>query len=362
MSAIGRTNSKTSVSSGGSKNNAKPSRAVVLELSTNFPCHFPLLGRFLQFLDQDSDRRAYGKLIMMSLLIRDDYKMMGAFNGDLDIDLLRAFLFVQQTGGFSQAAALLNRTQPAISLQIKRLEARVGNPVFERSRSGTVSLTATGITLSSYAHQILAMHDEAVSRLAAPSIRSRVRIGILEELGHSRLPIVLRSFLKVFPSTSPQVQVSLSNQLVNDLMLGRLDMAVVAGQPDFMQGVSLWLEPLVWVGSSAVPVPLKPPLPLVLLPDPCFYRRAAAEALAGIGMHWTQACLSSTMAGVRATVIAGLGITIMGQSEVTEGLRIIGSELSLPQLPPAAIMIYYRSKDLDEAAQSLSKHVRRSLN
>lgn len=298
---------------------------------------------------------------MAFLIIIVFYKAMSAFSNDLDIDLLRAFLFVQQAGGFSQAAALLNRTQPAISLQIKRLESRVGNSVFERSRNGTVSLTATGITLSSYAHQILAMHDEAVSKLAAPSIRSRVRIGILEELGHSRLPVVLRSFSKVFAGTSPQVQVSLSNQLVNDLMLGRLDMAVVAGEPGFMQGVQLWSEPLVWVGSSAVPLPLKPPLPLVLLPDPCFYRRAAADALAGIGMQWTQACFSSTMAGVRATVIAGLGITIMGQSEVTEGLRIIGSELALPQLPPATIMIYYRNHDLDEAAQSLSGHVRRSL-
>lgn len=287
---------------------------------------------------------------------------MGSFAADLDIDLLRAFLFVHQTGGFSQAATLLNRTQPAISLQIKRLEARVGSPVFERSRNGTVSLTATGITLAGYAHQILAMHDEAVARLTAPSIRSRVRIGILEELGHSRLPIILRSFSKAFPNTSPQVQVGLSNQLVSDLMLGRLDMAVVAGEPGFMQGVPLWSEPLVWVGSSAVPVPIKPPLPLVLLPDPCFYRRAAAEALAGIGLHWTQACLSSTMAGVRATVIAGLGISVMGQSEVTDGLRMIGNELALPPLPPAAIMIYYRSHDLDEAAQSLSKHVQRNLH
>jgi DNA-binding transcriptional LysR family regulator len=287
---------------------------------------------------------------------------MANSGADLDIDLLRAFLFVQQTGGFSQAAALLNRTQPAISLQIKRLESRVGSPIFERSRNGAVSLTATGITLAGYAHQILAMHDEALSRLTAPSIRSRVRIGILEELGHSRLPLVLRAFSQAFPSTSPQVHVSLSNQLVNDLMLGRLDMAVVAGEPGFMQGVPLWSEPLVWVGSSAVPTPLKPPLPLVLLPDPCFYRRAAAEALAGAGTPWTQACLSTTMAGVRATVIAGLGIAIMGQSEVTEGLRNIGSELALPQLPPAAIMIYYRSNDLDEAAQSLSRHVRRSLN
>ncbi len=146
---------------------------------------------------------------------------MTASSDDLEIDLLRAFLFVQQTGGFSQAAALLNRTQPAISLQIKRLESRVGSRLFERSRNGVVNLTATGITLASYAHQILAMHDEAVSRLAAPSVRTRIRIGILEELGHSRLPIVLRSFSKVFPNTSPQVQVSLSNQLVSDLMLGR---------------------------------------------------------------------------------------------------------------------------------------------
>jgi DNA-binding transcriptional LysR family regulator len=286
---------------------------------------------------------------------------MSIIGPDLDIDLLRAFLFVQQTGGFSQAAALLNRTQPAISLQIKRLESRVGGPLLERSRNGTVSLTPTGMTLATYAHQILAVHDEAVARLAQPSVRNRVRIGILEELGHSRLPLVLRSFARVFPGASPQVQVSLSNQLVSDMMMGRLDMAVVVGEPGFAQGVEMWAEPLVWVGSSATPILLKPPLPLVLLPNPCFYRRAAADALSASGVQWTEACLSSTMAGVRATVIAGLGITVMGQSEVTEGLRIIGSEFSLPQLPPAAIMIYYRSNDFNESTRSLANHVRRNL-
>jgi DNA-binding transcriptional LysR family regulator len=286
---------------------------------------------------------------------------VAAFGADLDIDLLRAFVLVQQTGGFSQAAERLNRTQPAISQQIKRLESRVGSRVFERLRNGKVNLTSTGIALSGYAHQILAVHDEALSRLTAPSIRRRVRIGILEELGHSRLPVVLRSFVNVFPSTSPQVQVSLSNQLVNDLMLGRLDMAVVAGEPDFLQGVTLWSEPLVWVGSSVVPISLKPPLPLVLLPDPCFYRRAAEQTLAKHALQWTQAGLSSTIAGVRATVIAGLGITALGQSEVTEGLEIIGSEFDLPQLPPVTIMIYYRDRALDEAARRLAQYVRRSL-
>lgn len=286
---------------------------------------------------------------------------MDPFSTDLDIDLLRAFVLVQQTGGFSQAAARLNRTQPAISQQIKRLESRVGSRVFERLRNGKVNLTATGITLAGYAHQILAVHDEALSRLTAPSIGSRVRIGILEELGHARLPVVLRSFVSVFPSASPQVQVSLSNQLVNDLMLGRLDMAVVAGEPGFLQGVTLWSEQLVWVGSSVVPISLKPPLPLVLLPDPCFYRRLAEQTLARHALQWAQAGLSSTIAGVRATVIAGLGITVLGQSEVTEGLQVIGSEFDLPQLPPVTIMIYYRNRDLDEAARCLAQYVRRSL-
>jgi hypothetical protein len=67
------------------------------------------------------------------------------------------------------------------------------------------------------------------------------------------------------------------------------------------------------------------------------------------------------MAGVRATVIAGLGISVMGASEVTEGLRIIGSEIVLPPLAPANIMIYHRA-GLDDAAQSLAGHVRRNLN
>ena len=280
---------------------------------------------------------------------------------DLDIDLLRAFLFVQQSGGFSSAAELLNRTQPAVSLQIKRLEKKVGGPIFERNRSGATSLTPLGAMLLGYANQILALHDEAVARLAKPVIRSRLRLGILEELGHTRLPLVLRSFAGVFQGTSPHVQVSLSNQLVTDMLQGRLDFAVVSGEAGFAHGVPLWKEPLVWVGSSAVPVRLKPPLPLVLLPEPCFYRRAAIDALTADGVRWVQAGGSSTMTGVRATVVAGLGISVMGRSEVSEGLRVVNNDYALPRLPAADIMLYYRSPDMSETAHLLAGHMARGV-
>jgi DNA-binding transcriptional LysR family regulator len=274
------------------------------------------------------------------------------------VDLLRSFLSIQQTGSFSRAATVLGRSQPAISLQIKRLEERAGVALFDRSRSGDVRLTPAGATLVRYAHEILALHDEAISTLAAPAMKSRLRLGILEELGHHRLPQVLRAFNRAAPKASPQIQVSLSNQLVNDMLQNRLDLAVVAGERSYPQGIMAWSESVIWVASSAIPLALRQPLPLVLLPEPCWYRRSAIQVLDEAGVQWTQACLSTTMTGIRATVIAGLGLSVMGKSEVGEGLRIIGNELNLPRLPSADIMVYYRTRGLAEVAESLATEIR----
>jgi DNA-binding transcriptional LysR family regulator len=279
---------------------------------------------------------------------------------DLNIDLLRAFLFVHQSGSFSKAAELLGRSQPAVSLQIKRLEKKMGGSVFRRARSGTPSLTPLGFMLLEYTNQIIALHDELIGRLAKPIIRNRIRLGILEELGHSRLPMVLRSLAGVFQGANPHVQVSLSNQLVSDMLQGQLDLAVVSGEAKFINSLPLWKEPLVWVGSGAFPITLKPPLQLVLLPEPCFYRRAAVDALESARVRWTQAGVSSTMAGVRATVVAGLGISVMGESEISEGLRIIGNDFALPRLPTEEIMLYYRSSDMNDVAHFLAAQISRA--
>src|SRR3954463_12747536 len=96
----------------------------------------------------------------------------------LDIDLLQTFVSVQQSGGFSQAAQALGRTQPAVSLQIKRLEHRVGARVFDRSRKGDLALTPAGVKLLDYAHRILNLHDEAVANLTAPNVKASLRLGI----------------------------------------------------------------------------------------------------------------------------------------------------------------------------------------
>jgi DNA-binding transcriptional LysR family regulator len=281
--------------------------------------------------------------------------------GDLDIDLLRAFAIVYQSGGFSPAAEVLGRSQPAISLQIKRLEERIGSQLFERTSSRGVSLTPAGLTLMDYARQIIALHDEAIARAALPSFKAFVRLGILEELGNARLPVVLRSFSKVFPDANLQVQVKLSNSLMLEMLQGRLDIIVIAAEANTPNSIPLWSEQLVWVTSSAVPRPVRQPLPLVSLPDPCFYRKAATRALSAAGQQWSEVCSSSTMMGIRASVIAGIGVTAMGKTEVTEGLRILNSDSGLPRLSDAEVVIYFRDKSFESAAMALAEHIRKNI-
>ncbi|WP_037434394.1 LysR substrate-binding domain-containing protein [Sinorhizobium fredii] len=282
-------------------------------------------------------------------------------SGDLDIDLLRAFATVQQSGGFSQAAEILGRSQPAISLQIKLLEERVGGQVFERSAARGVPLTPVGMTLMEYARQIIALHDEALARVTLPSIKTFVRLGILEELGNYRLPAVLHSFSKVFPEANLQVQVKLSNNLMIEMLQGRLDIIVIAAEAEVPNSIPLWSEQLVWVASNAVPSPMRQPVPLVTLPDPCFYRKAAIRALSAAEQPYTTVCNSSTMAGIRASVIAGIGVTVMGKTEVTEGLRVLGSDAGLPRLSDADVVIYFRDKGFESVAKALAAHVRKSI-
>ena len=85
---------------------------------------------------------------------------------DLDPDLLKAFLAVAEHRSFTRAAAALNRTQSAISVQVRRLEERLGAKLFHRDRAG-VAPTAAGDELRAYAERILALNAEAIGAIHA---------------------------------------------------------------------------------------------------------------------------------------------------------------------------------------------------
>jgi DNA-binding transcriptional LysR family regulator len=81
----------------------------------------------------------------------------------LDPDLLRVFVLIAEGRSFTEAASLVGRTQSAVSMQVKRLEDLLGQPVFSRGKGGGVELTPHGQFLLGRAREILALNDEVIT-------------------------------------------------------------------------------------------------------------------------------------------------------------------------------------------------------
>lgn len=256
---------------------------------------------------------------------------------DLEIDLLRAFVAVAETGGFTEASAVLGRTQSAVSQKIRRLEELLDRRVFERT-SRSVALTREGETLLAHARRILAMNDAAVRSLVAPSPGGTLRLGVSEDFIPHQLPRLLARFGRIHPDIRLELRTGLSCALLAALDAGELDLALAKRDGDAQRGRVIWREPLAWVAAEdwQLPPP-EVPLPLVSLPAPCTYRRLATDTLDGIGRSWTVACTAHGLMAVQAAVAGGLGVTVLGRGFVQPGLReVIGA---LPLLPMTEIVL-----------------------
>src|SRR5450631_3827249 len=96
-----------------------------------------------------------------------------------DLDLLRSFISVVDTGGFTRAGERVHRTQSTVSQQVRRLEGSLGCPLLHRN--GKVTPTEQGERLLSYARRILALEQEAREVVARPEGEGVVRIGVTED-------------------------------------------------------------------------------------------------------------------------------------------------------------------------------------
>ena len=143
----------------------------------------------------------------------------------MQMDLLRTFATVADLGSFTKAGDALGRTQPAISLQIKRLEELLQAPLIERD-SRHLRLTTAGETLAAYARQILKLHDEALARLGAPTVTGTVRVGIPNDFAVSFLPRVLSDLMALEPGVTVEVHCEVSITLQRELEEGKLDLAI----------------------------------------------------------------------------------------------------------------------------------------
>lgn len=281
-------------------------------------------------------------------------------NDELDLDLLRTFVVIAETHALTRAAARVGRTQAAISLQVKRLEQLVGQPLLERTGRG-VLLTPHGIRLLAHAQRILRYHDEALAELSGKGLSGTIRFGCPDDYAVVFLPYLLRGFAREHPKVLVEVYCAHTPRLLERLERHALDLALTSFAEGTKGVAIIRREPLVWVGSVGSNAANLNPLRLALSDSDTLDHRAARRSLDAVRRPYRVAYASASLAGLTAVVRSGQAIAVLTRTAVPEDLRVLPPESGLPPLPSVGIALTVDSEQPTAVVSAFAEHVRVAL-
>jgi DNA-binding transcriptional LysR family regulator len=241
-------------------------------------------------------------------------------------------------GSLSAAAPLVHRSQPAVSMQIRKLEDAVGRAVLLRGPRH-LELTPTGAELLGYARRMLALHSEALEALHGPVLSGHVRLGVPDDYAVSYLSPVLRSYAIRHAGVEIELDCEQSTSLIPKVQRGEIDLALVS-RDKATRGTLLFQEPLVWVGASQFEVWRRDPLPIAVYEASSLARRAAIAALTAQRRAYRVVYNSSSLAGQLAAVESGLAVAVLTRCSVPAHLPILGERQGLPALASMDVALY----------------------
>ncbi|TDF39210.1 LysR family transcriptional regulator [Alteromonadaceae bacterium M269] len=281
---------------------------------------------------------------------------------NIPIDVLRTFITIVELDSFTQAGSLLGRSQPAISLQIKRLESMFDQKLISK-RGQSIELTVAGEKLLGYARRILAINDEAVANLTTTNVSGEIKLGIPSEFAATLLPRVLSQFVKTYPNINLSVTSDLSCNLVKSLPNQHFDIVMVLhDNPEEYQGELIKIDDLVWVGNERPVVDSESRLLLTFAPEGCIYRKRAIKVLTDAKRTWQINYTNPDLAGIKVAIEGGLGITALARSTVPDHLKIIRPKDGLPELGKIGIELVYPAKTSDITVTRLAEFLTSSLS
>jgi DNA-binding transcriptional LysR family regulator len=277
---------------------------------------------------------------------------------NLDLTALRSFAAVADAGGVTRAAAQLNLTQSAVSMQLKRLEESLGLPLLDRS-ARTIALTAQGEQLLGYARRLLALNDEAWGRMTDQAFEGELTLGVPQDIMYPNIPRVLRQFAREYP----RVKVLLTSDVTIDLRhrFARKEIDVILATEEELGpgGETLLREPLVWAGAVGGQAWRSRPLRFGSTAR-CIFRRTAIEALERAGIPWELAVDSVSCSAVEVSVSADLAIYVLLGSSVPARCEAIRHGGALPELPEYLINLYVGDGPRAALAGALARCVRQA--
>jgi len=200
---------------------------------------------------------------------------------DLDLDLLRCFLTVVESGGFTRASKRLHLTQSAITLKIKRLEDLLERRLFFPT-SKPLTLSPEGEVVLGYASRLLDLNREMIQRVVKPAESETLRLGIVEHFGYHFFPVWLLEFKRAWPNVRLVTDMGVTADLLKGLEEERFDLVIATAgytamaqykMASALQEQHLQKETPVWVQAENSKIdPRKDPLPLVMFGSRCRFR------------------------------------------------------------------------------------------
>ncbi|MCH4091592.1 LysR family transcriptional regulator [Acetobacter sp.] len=278
---------------------------------------------------------------------------------DIPTDLLRAFVTVVDADGFTRASEALGLTQPAVSLQIRRLQEALGTTLLERKK-GTLIITESGKTCLRYARRILADHDKMLQRLTPHRSGGRLRIGFPSDFADYYLPGPLLALEDGSVEAGHfEVVTDLSIGLLRALRDGQLDIALALSTgplPD--HAVALWTEPVMWVRAPTRHISKEHRVPIVAYPEGCLYRGAMLENLENNNYEGDVIYTASSLAGVVAAVRADIGVSAMARRTTPPDLQ---EAMEMPQLPNVTAGVYLGARSNGRRTSQIAARLAETL-
>ncbi|MGJ8621577.1 MAG: LysR family transcriptional regulator [Yoonia sp.] len=257
---------------------------------------------------------------------------------NLDLTALRSFVAVADTGGVTRAAGILNLTQSAVSMQLKRLEESLDIALLDRS-ARTIALTPAGEQMLGFARSMLKINDEALSRLTATEFEGELKLGVPHDVIYPTVPAVLRQFAAEFPRMQVRLISAPTRKLLAMFGRGEIDLIITTEETCGPGGRVLAELPLLWIGAVDGQSWRKSPLPVAFCNN-CIFRSGVLQALNEKGLQWHMAVDSEMDNAVEAAVSADLAVHVALKGSLPPHTEVIDHGGALPTLKPQNINLY----------------------
>ena len=275
---------------------------------------------------------------------------------NLDMTALRSFIAIADTGGVTRAASKLHLTQSAVTMQIKRLEASLDQPLLERIGRG-VQLTKQGEQLVSYGRRILSLNDEIWRRLTDDAFEGQVVLGVPQDIVYPHIPTILRSFATDFPRANVRLVTGATAVLKERFTAGDLDLILTTELAPSGNAELLREEELMWFGVTDGTAWRRRPLPIAYEKN-CVFRAIAIAALDRANIAWDAPFGASDWRDYSAFVSADLAVTGILLGTHRANWSPVPEAAHLPELPRFGIYLYIDEERGDSLAHQLAGYVR----